>query len=179
MFESLTKEPAIVVTIAPITNGGLKIVEIIDQHIDLVQPNAQFDLNMFSQSIFSLDITMGQMLKVDQLRLIQLSPKSAYLIGNAPQPLKKFDSMITDISHGYCHLELSGQQAFEFINSYTPADLNNSNIDQSKTAKTLLGHFNVILWWDSHDKIKLLIDRSYAQSFTDYLQPLFRMWQPI
>jgi heterotetrameric sarcosine oxidase gamma subunit len=179
MFESLTREPAIEKTISPLTNGGLKIVEIIDQKIALIQPNNQFDLSMFSQSVFSREITMGKMLIDDQLRLIQLSPKSAYLIGNAPQPLNSFNSMITDISHGYCQLELSGQQAFKFINSYTPAYLNNNNIAQPKTAKTLLGHFNVILWWDSHDKIKLLIDRSYAQSFNNYLHALIRVWQTI
>ena len=179
MFESLTKELAVEVTVTSVTDSGLKLVEVTDQHIYSIQPNAQFNLNIFSQSAFSQDITLGQMLIDDQLRLIQLSPKGAYLISNAPLALKRFNSMITDISHGYCHLELSGQQTLEFINSHTPADLNNSNIVKSKTAKTLLGHFNVILWWDSHEKIKLLIDRSYAQSFADYLSSLFKTWQTI
>lgn len=179
MFESFVKEPAIEI-IGSVADDELTIIESIGLSIYFIQQNAQFDLKAFSQSVFSQDIAMGKMLIKDKLRLIQLSPKNAYLFSEEPQESGIFSSMICDISHGYCHLKLSGsKQALEFINSYTPADLNNSNTAKSKTAKTLLGHFNVILWWDSHEKIKLVIDRSYAQSFADYLSSLFKTWQTI
>ena len=74
-----------------------------------------------------------------------------------------------DISHGKVVLCLSGDGALEFLSDYTSANLPAANVRQAGTIRTGLGHYKVLLWWSTTQKIHICVDRSYAQSLVDLL----------
>jgi len=130
-------------------------------------------------SVFDQDLNFGEMITSDNLRLIQLWPQVAYLISaedSLPDTAYEFESLITDIGHGFCDLNLSGEGALVFLNDYSSADLDQQFVNSNRTVRTSLGHFQILLWWDEASNIHILVDRSYAQSFTDYIGHITSRW---
>lgn len=84
--------------------------------------------------------------------------------------------MVTDISHGFCELSLTGSNAIEFLNSYTTVDLTGTGNPSGRNLRCLLGQYRIILYWDDANDVRILIDRSYTQSFVDYLDILYQRW---
>ncbi len=137
-----------------------------------VRANASHDLDCFSNSLFNQEIHFGEMLTDSKLRLIQLWPSAAYLLAEQPglpDEANQFTNMITDISHGYCAVNLSGENALTFLGCYCSADLQKAT---RQCLRTRLGHYPLLIWWDSITEFQLLVERSYAQSFIDYLNLL-------
>lgn len=140
-----------------------------------IRANANFDLNRFSESLFQRDIQFGEMIANDQLRLIRLWPDAAYLYSQQvelPAIAAGFETMITDISHGFCRIQLAGENALPFLNNYCSADLEQVTINSNQCLRTSLGHYSIVIWWDSKSELQLLVDNSYAHSFTDFLNTL-------
>ncbi len=140
-----------------------------------IQANASLDLNDFSHSLFDQEIKFGEMITLESERLIQLWPKSAYLLSTQsalPNSASVFDSIITDISHGFCQINLRSTSALSFLNEYCSANIQQVNILRNQTLRTRLGQYSVLIWWDNSSDIHLLIERSYTQSFTGFLHSL-------
>ena len=135
-----------------------------------VRANASHDFNHFSESLFNQGIQFGEMLADDNLRLIQLWPDAAYLFSEQlelPAIVSEFENMITDISHGFCLIKLTGENALTFVNNYCSAD-----IIANQCLRASLGHYQILTWWNNSDEVQLLVDRSYSHSFIDYLGAL-------
>ena len=117
-------------------------------------------------------------------RLLQLWPHKLYLLSDVSElaaEFSVFESMITDIRHGFCELSLGGKNVFDFIKLYLSTDLNATRISESKQLRCLLGQYQIIMWWDDIEDIRLIIDRSYAQSLRNYLVHLMQRheWKKI
>lgn len=158
---------------------GLSLCEISGGGLWSIRSSASHDLNSFAMSVFDQDLNFGEMITFDNLRLIQLWPQAAYLISagdSLPDTAYEFESLITDIGHGFCDLVLSGDGALAFLNDYSSADLDQQIVSNNRTVRTSLGHFQILLWWDEASNIHILVDRSYAQSFTDYIGHITSRW---
>ena len=159
--------------------SGFLISEIVDRYLWSVQTSSEQTLVGFSQAIFAEPMQFGDMLTQDSLRLIHLWPHQAYLLAeqpSLPESLHQFSSMFTDISHGICELSLIGDQALAFLDNHASVNLKNQQITETRNLRCLVGQYPVILWWDQGSDIRLLIDRSYAQSLCDYLNHLMQRW---
>lgn len=140
-----------------------------------VRANASHDLDQLSKSLFNQGIHFGEMIAADNLRLIQLWPRAAYLFSEQPElptVATEFENMITDISHGFCTIKLTGQDALAFLNNYCSADLTQSDIIANQCLRTRLGHYQILIWWSTSSDLQILVNRSYAHSFVDYLKAL-------
>lgn len=157
----------------------LDLKEISQRGLWSIRSNANHDLNGFAGVVFNQQLKFGEMITAGSLRLIQLWPQAAYLISDEqvlPDSVSAFDTMVTDIGHGFCEFSLSGDRAVSFLNDYTSVDLNQNNISSNRTVRTRLGQFQTLLWWDEATDIRILVDRSYAQSLVDYLQNIADRW---
>lgn len=140
-----------------------------------VQANTRHDINDFAHTLFNRRIQFGEMIKLENMRLIQLWPGSAYLLStqpSLPELASGFENMITDISHGFKEINLRGASALSFLSDYCSANIQQADILKNQTLRSKFGQFSIIIWWDDCDDIHLLIDRSYAQSFNRFLQSL-------
>jgi hypothetical protein len=93
-------------------------------------PNAnladrQRSLDSFMQAVFVSATRPGEVLAKDSLRLLQLWPHKAWLLASntgLPGALDDFSDIMTDIGHGFCEFRLAGEQALDFLGSYTSAN---------------------------------------------------------
>ena len=157
----------------------INLKEISQRGLWSIRANASHDLNSFATVVFNQPLKFGEMVTAESLRLIQLWPEAAYLISDKlflPDSVSAFDTMVTDIGHGICEFSLSGVRALRFLNDYTSVDLNHENVSSNRTVRTILGHFSILLWWDEVTDVRILVDRSYAQSLVDYLQNIADRW---
>jgi hypothetical protein len=90
--------------------------------------------------------------------------------GSGTPPKGQFVSV--DIGHGHTHLRLRGVEALHFLAIYSTADLNDATVRNARVLHTRIGHYDVVLWWDSTRDIHLILNRSLAQSFCDHLRAL-------
>lgn len=179
MSDQLNRQAATIHGTSRVANSGLSIAEIEDRCLWSIQANRKYDLPAFAETIFGATPEFGKMLCTDALRLVQLWPHKAYLISaqaSLPTSLDEFSSMLTDIGHGFCELSLVGEQVIEFLDNYSSTDLKEAGIVATRNLRCRLGQYPIILWWDQPDDIRILIDRSYAQSFCDYLEQLMQRW---
>ncbi|MED5391415.1 MAG: hypothetical protein VX977_06575 [Pseudomonadota bacterium] len=140
-----------------------------------VQTNSENDISGFCCSVLGESLELGEMSGGDTLRLIRHWPHKVYLIADGI-PLPKIESryagLITDISDAFCKLCLAGERSIAFLDQYCLLGLTQENILKMKTAKTMLGHYPVVIWWDDEAELSLLVERSLSQSFQDYLSVL-------
>lgn len=179
MAEQVHRQSATLLTSTRTLNSGLSICEIEQRHLWSIQTNRNYELAIFARAIFGDAPQIGEMLGADALRLLQLWPHKAYLLStqpDLPDSLHRFSSMLTDISHGFCELSLGGEQALEFLASHASADLMQTRIAETRNLRCLLGQYQVTLWWDRLDDIRILVERSCAISFCDYLEHLLQRW---
>ncbi len=80
------------------------------------------------------------------------------------------------IIFGFCEFRLGGEQALDFLGSYSSASLTEHGGSAKRSLRCLLGQYPVVLWWDDSANVRLLVERSYAQSFYDYLASLMVRW---
>jgi sarcosine oxidase gamma subunit len=167
--------------VAEAPNANLALSEIADRCLWSVQPDRQRSLDSFMQAVFVSATRPGEVLAKDSLRLLQLWPHKAWLLASntgLPGALDDFSDIMTDIGHGFCEFRLAGEQALDFLGSYTsanPAQLSNG---AGRSLRCLLGQYPVVLWWEDNADIRLLVERSRAQSFYDYIANLMARWSP-
>ena len=154
---------------------ALALTESKSPEILSVQSNSEHGIPEFCYSMLGEPLGLGQMSGDHTLRLIRHWPHKVYLITDGTR-LPKIESrhagLITDISDGYCKLCLAGERSLAFLDQYCLLGLKQKIILTTRTAKTMLGHYPVIIWWDDEAELSLLIERSLSQSFRDYLSVL-------
>ena len=159
-------------------NADLTLTEVEILSLWSIQGNQQQDLAEFVIAVFSESVANCAMKTTGGLRLLKLWPKRAWLLANRhslPVEIAAFEALMTDITHGVCEFRLGGADAWAFLASYTSADLT-APVD-TDCRRCLLGQYPLVLWWDDIRDIRLLIERSYAQSFFDYLAQLMTRWR--
>lgn len=145
-----------------------------------MQGNRKTSLAKLVSALFATGAQFGEPLQSSGLRLLPLWPQQAYLQSSQvtlPAVASKFQPLMTDISHGYCQFRLSGEQAFDFVADYLSTDITTLRC-AAVCRRCRLGQYTVILWWDDHREIHFLLERSYAQSFADYIDTLIARWRP-
>ena len=145
-----------------------------------VQGNRETSLHDFENTLFGKDANIGSLLRSEPLSLLRLWPHQAYLLSDQqqiPADLQQFASVMTDIADGHCAFRPGGEQAFDFIAAYLSADLATMPAGPA-CLRCRLGHYVVILWWDDRRELQLLVERSCAQSFADYIDMLMARWHP-
>ncbi|MCP4877425.1 MAG: hypothetical protein GY896_18345 [Gammaproteobacteria bacterium] len=161
------------------SKSGLTLDEIETRYLWSIQASRKHDLRAFARTVFGEALEFGEMLGADSTRLLHLWPHKALLLcaqPELPDSSRPFSSMLTDVSHGLCELGLGGEQAFEFLACYSSANPVQTRIHETRNLRCLFGQYQVTLWWDQRDDIRILIDRSYAQSFCDYFEHLLQRW---
>ena len=179
MADLLTKETATVGIIGRLRNSAIHLNEVGIRGLWSFQPNHDHGLDSITGILFPESTAAVTMPGDEALRLFKLWPHKAYLISaesSLPGSLSDLAPMMTDISHGFCELSLTGNAALEFLNSYTSAELTDPQVTTNRCLRCLLGHYQIILWWDEVNEIHMLVDRSYTQSFCDYLETLSLRW---
>ncbi|NKB63653.1 MAG: hypothetical protein GKR95_16570 [Gammaproteobacteria bacterium] len=160
-------------------DSQLTITEVPGIGLWSVQPDHYSGLVMLTQKVFGTDPNPGGLLQDEENCLIQLWPNKAFLRReNAalPESTLTLMDLLTDISHGFCELKLSDIQAFDFVSVYCSADVTQPTTRTARTIRCLLGHYPIVIWWNNTSDIRILVDRSYAQSLRDYLAHLMSRW---
>jgi sarcosine oxidase gamma subunit len=160
-------------------DSSLALSEIADRFLWSVQPHHQGNLNTFAEAVFGSAPRPGEVLKMESLRLLQLWPHKAWLLASSAQlshRLEEFSGIMTDIGHGYCEFRLTGEPALDFLGSYTSANPADQCAGAEHSLRCLLGQYPLVLWWEDSADIRLLVERSCARSFYDYIASLMARW---
>jgi sarcosine oxidase gamma subunit len=179
MTDKIFKQPVTRDNPDPVLDASLPLSEVEIHGLWSVQAGRDQDLDALVQAVFAETPHPGKMLRNDRLRLIYLWPHKAYLLSpdaSLPELPDEFTSMMTDISHGFCELKLSSNDPHKFLNDYCSVDLTDVANTAGQNLRCLLGQYRIVLWWDDTNNVHILLDRSYAQSFRDYLATLYRRW---
>jgi hypothetical protein len=145
-----------------------------------LQGNRKTPLADLVGALFATQAQFGEPLQGAGLCLLPLWPQRALLLAehaSLPADASAFEALVTDVAHGYCQFRLRGAQAFDFVASYVSVDIA-AQRDAAACRRCRLGQYTVILWWNDHRDIRLLLERSYAQSFADYIDVLIARWRP-
>ena len=147
-----------------------------------VQGNRDIALSELINALFHAELSIASpsevILNNAGLQLLKLWPHKAYLLteqDTLSDEVSIFTSLMTDISHGMCRFHLGGKHAFDFLSSYTSVDLA-SHTSKTGCRRCLLGQYPIILWWQDPDAVHLLVERSYAHYFFDYIGQLMCRW---
>jgi len=145
-----------------------------------LQGNRRTPLADLVGALFASGAQPDAPLQGDGLCLLPLWPHQAYLLADqatAPAAAGAFEPLLTDIAHGHRRFRLRGEQAFDFAASYLSADITALR-HAPACRRCRLGQYTPILWWDDHRDLQLLLERSYAESFADYIATLVARWRP-
>ncbi len=159
----------------------LSVTEYPERQAWSVQSGRDQELDSFSRALFGQPTAIGTMRGEETLRLIRLWPHRALLLSTnplLPAAVKEMADMASEVGHGVCQLGLAGADAHAFLGGYVSVDLATAGIGAARCVRCLLGHYPIMLWWDDIHDIRILIDRSLAQSFGDQLQQLALRWSP-
>jgi sarcosine oxidase gamma subunit len=165
-----------------VENLNLTIHEVESRFLWSVQASQKHSLSDFALAMFGTDLEDAAMRNRESLRLIHLWPHKAFVLSDQatlPTSADSFASLITDISHGFCELSLRGQAALQFVNSYCTADLIAGQASSQGNVRCRFGQYHVVVWWNDRSDMRLILDRSYAQSFRDYIVHLMQRWQEL
>ena len=134
------------------------------------------EFNRFCKLVTHRDVGTGETALADTLLLLRYSPFSTYIVSEQLK-LEDFNSahrdQLTDVSHGKCVLCFQGDAILNLFADYCSTDLFSGQNDEFQMVKTRFIDYEITIWWNSDVEINLLIDRSYAQSFVDFLHLLF------
>jgi hypothetical protein len=148
----------------------------------LLQWNSPESMARIAVSLVGRAPALGEMIDNHQVRLFQYSPYTMYLLfdlENAPNYAQESNVFVTDVSHGLCKLNLKGEKALEFIGDYVSASIYSPRIRGYRNVRCRIGHFTVLLWWSNKFDVHILVDRSFAQSFYDYVLALSLRWSGV
>lgn len=108
-----------------------------------------------------------------------LSPTEWLLVGAVDQhaerltalqkALENVDAAVTDVSHGYGCIMLSGKQVRQCLAQGTPLDLSPNQFGAGQCAQTVLAKSDVFIWAESDEQLGLLVRRSYADYIWQWL----------
>lgn len=146
----------------------------------VVQPSRETTIGDFAGAVFGDDTGHGRLLIGTGQRLLRPWPHQAYLHGDQaslPAAAGPFAALLTDIADAYCAFRLDGNAAFDFAGLYLSAELAAIHTDHG-CLRCRLGHYTVILWWQDRNGLQLLLERSLARSFADYLGLLMTRHRP-
>lgn len=108
-----------------------------------------------------------------------LSPTEWLLVGSVDQhaerltalqkALESVDAAVTDVSHGYGCIMLSGKHVRQCLAQGTPLDLSPRQFGAGQCAQTVLAKSDVFIWAESDEQLGLLVRRSYADYIWQWL----------
>ena len=134
------------------------------------------EFNRFCKLVTHRNVGKGKTALADTLLLLRYSPFSTYIVSEQLK-LEDFNSahqdQLTDVSHGKCVICIQGNAILNLFADYCSTDLFAGQNDEFQMVKTRFIDYEITIWWNSDVEINLLIDRSYAQSFVDFLHLLF------
>ncbi len=141
-----------------------------------VQFGTMEELDQFCHSVIQRIVGTGEMAVADNMLLLRFSPFSTYVVWRH-QKLENSETEhqdhLTDITHGKCVLTVQGDSVLKFFADYCSTDLLSAHDRNFGMIKTRFIDHELTIWWDSNDQINVMIDRSYALSFVDFLYSLF------
>lgn len=141
-----------------------------------VQFRTMEELDQFCHSIMQRNVGTGEMAIADNILLLRFSPFSTYIVWRQ-QKLENFKTEhqdhLTDITHGKCALVVQGDSVLDFLGDYCSTDILSVHDRNFGMIKTRFIDYELAIWWDSKDRINLMVDRSYALSFVEFLHSLF------
>lgn len=134
------------------------------------------ELDQFCHSIMRRNVGTGESAIADNVLLLRFSAFSTYIVSRQ-QKLENFKTEhqdhLTDITHGKCVLVVQGDSVLEFLGDYCSTDILSVHDRHFGMIKTRSIDYELAIWWDSKDRINLMIDRIYALSFVEFLHSLF------
>ena len=140
-----------------------------------IQPGRGISLDDFTAAVFSEQMPGdGRLLTNNGLQLLRPWPHQAYLIADQPalpSTAQPFVTLVTDIADAFCAFRLDGEAAGDFLADYLSADIT-AAAPKNDCLRCRLGHYTVLLWWQDRVRLQLLVERSLAQSFTEYIKRL-------
>ena len=159
--------------------SGMTLDESLETGVWLLKSHSPGTVDRIAVSLVCRIPDLGEMIDSHQVRLLRYSPDTMYLLFDwekAPKLAPALRACVTDISHGMCGLNLKGEKALEFIGDYVSVSVNSPGIYESRNMRCRIGHFKVLIWWSDIRDVHILVDRSFAQSFYDYMLALSLRW---
>ncbi len=134
------------------------------------------ETDQFCRSVVRQNVSTGDMANSNDLLILRFSPFSIYLVtkqASLENINAEFRNRLTDVSHGKCMLSAAGDSVMDFLRDYCSEDPFASQSAERGMLKTRFIDYDLVIWWRSGNEANLLIDRSYALSFVDFLHSLF------
>lgn len=158
------------------TNG--RVLSVFEQHASTIEGHFRTSqaLDEFCQSSFDQIVQSGTFAISKDCQLIRFSPFSIYIVSEMSELdhfWLEFPENFTEITHGKCLLSFQGDRVLAFFRSYCSIDLMGDSVPKQAIVKTLFVDYEILLWWFCDNHLELLIDRSFAQSFVDFVQTAF------
>jgi uncharacterized membrane protein YhdT len=158
------------------TNHQLQLTSIGIAGLWSVQASRDTTLDDFTAALVADANKNASLALGEGLYLLRAWPHQAYLLtatAGLPAAAIPFETLTTDIADAFCAFSLEGESAFGFIADYLSTDIHESD-SGSHCLRCRLGHYTALLWWQDRRCLHLLIDRSLAQSFEDYIGHLLK-----
>ncbi len=154
------------------------VLSVFERHASIVEGYFQSPqaLDQFSQSKFGQIVETGTFAICGDAQILRFSPFSIYVVSRNTETDDQYSDQVnnlTDLSHGKCLLTFDGDQVLTFFRDYCLVDLMGENVPKQALIKTLFSDYEIVLWSFSEDHLDLLIDRSFAESFVDFVRMLF------
>uniref|UniRef100_A0A2A4Z5Y9 Sarcosine oxidase subunit gamma n=1 Tax=OCS116 cluster bacterium TaxID=2030921 RepID=A0A2A4Z5Y9_9PROT len=130
------------------------------QQSDIVAKSPR-DLPSFGNVMMQDGVTIFSAIPNQWLHICQLD-KIDEAIANYKAKITSENIVISCMSDQYIVFEINGDQAQNLLAKGCELDLSISNFKQNSCARTLLAHLNVVIWRETDDGFKLLIDASFA-----------------
>ncbi len=139
------------------------------------QFHAAAELDRFCHDTVGRHVDQGAFASTGNTVWLRFSPWAMYMVSQKPVQLDfnpESPGTGTDISHGKCLLTLQGASVLPFVGDYCSVDIFSDPTTRNKMAKTRFMEYEIVLWWTTETRLDLLVDRSYAQSFLEFVQSL-------
>ena len=158
---------------------GLTLDESLAAGIWLLKADSPETMVRVAVSLAGRAPALGEMIDNHRARLLRYSPDTMYLLFDLerePVLAPELKMFVTDISHGICSMNLKGESALAFIGDYVSVSTHSPGIFESQNMRCRIGHFKVLIWWSDMRDVHILVERSFAQSFYEYMLALSLRW---
>lgn len=96
--------------------------------------------------------------------------KVAEIVANYKTKITTENIIISTMSDQYIIFEIKGTHAQNLLAKGCELDLSSDNFKQNSCARTLLAHLNIVIWRETAEDFKLLIDASFAEHLWLWLE---------
>lgn len=157
----------------PFVAGDCEISEITPHHMSLVAPykGQEQAVSVALQTVYDLSYpAVGKSNAAEGARILWFARGQALLIAEEPNPSLSQLAAVTDISDGWCIVELSGSSARDVLARLTPLDLRTAVFDVGHTARSELKHMMASITRVSPETYQVMVFRSLARTLVHDLK---------